>query len=319
MPVIEVSELRKEYPAVTAVDGISFSVDAGEIYALLGHNGAGKTTTVEILEGHRRRTSGVVEVLGIDPATRARDLRDRTGIVLQTSGIEPEFTVREALDIYGGVYRRRRPSDEVLALVGLDEQAEQRIGSLSGGQRRRIDLALGIVGWPELLYLDEPTTGFDPAARRAAWALIESLVDDGVTVVLTTHYLEEAERLADRVGIIARGRLVAEGPPSELTARIGTTRVEFELPDGVAAADLGDVVPDAAEVTGQHVEFVTASPTGDVHGLTSWAVERGIELDRLAVSRSTLEDVFLQLGADGGSEDEFVEEPEQPEQPEATR
>ena len=168
MPVIEVRELRKVYPAITAVDGISFSVEAGEIYALLGHNGAGKTTTVEILEGHRRRTSGEVEVLGIDPATRARDLRDRTGIVLQTSGIEPEFTVREALDIYGAAYRRRRPTGDVLALVGLEEQAEQRIGSLSGGQRRRIDLALGIVGWPELLYLDEPTTGFDPAARRAA-------------------------------------------------------------------------------------------------------------------------------------------------------
>jgi ABC-2 type transport system ATP-binding protein len=296
MPVIEVGDLRKEYAGQAAVDGISFRVEAGEVYALLGHNGAGKTTTVEILEGHRTRTSGHVEVLGVDPGTRPRELRDRTGIVLQGSGIEPEFTIREAVEIYGSVYRNPRPAGEVIALAGLEDKADDRIGSLSGGQRRRIDLAIGIIGRPELLYLDEPTTGFDPAARRAAWDLIESLVADGTTVLLTTHYLEEAERLADRVAIIAHGRLVAEGPPRELTARIGNTRIGFELPSGVTATELGGILPFGADVTGTRVEFVSTEPTIDLHRITGWAVERGVELEHLAVTRSSLEDVFLQLG-----------------------
>jgi ABC-2 type transport system ATP-binding protein len=220
------------------VAGVSFDVRAGEVYALLGHNGAGKTTTVEILEGHRRASSGSVRVLGIDPATGGRELRDRIGIVLQSSGVEPQLTVREALDVYGSCYRRRRDSDELVHLAGLTEKVDARIGTLSGGQRRRLDLALGIVGAPEVLFLDEPTTGFDPMARRQAWQLVGELCDGGTTVLLTTHYLDEAEQLADRVGVLAAGRLVAEGTPEQLAAGSAGTVISFELPDPGVAGDL---------------------------------------------------------------------------------
>lgn len=296
---ISVTDLRKEYDGGhVAVDGIDLRVEPGEVYALLGHNGAGKSTTVEILEGHRARTSGEVSVLGHDPGRGGAALRDRIGIVLQTSGIEPVLTVREAVDIYGGCYSRRRPTDEAIAMAGLTEQADQRVGSLSGGQQRRVDFALGIVGCPEVLFLDEPTTGFDPAARRSAWDVVRGLGDGGTTVLLTTHYLDEAEHLADRVGVLARGRLVAEGTPAELIAGRGGTVVSFALPAGVDAADLDGVVPRTASVTGGLVEFTAATPTADVARLTAWAVARGVELDGLRVHRPSLEDVFLQLAGE---------------------
>src|SRR6056297_1090226 len=237
MPVVDVSDLHKYYGAVRAVDGLSFHIDAGEVYALLGENGAGKSTAVEILEGHRTASSGSVSVLGVDPSDAGRDFRDRIGIVLQSSGVESEFTVREVIELYGGCYRNPRSLDEVVALAGLDEKVDDRIGSLSGGQRRRVDLALGIVGSPELLFLDEPTTGFDPSARRLSWDLIEELCAGGTTVLLTTHYLDEAEHLADRVGVMANGRMIAEGTPAQLINGISGTVVSFQLPDSVAASD----------------------------------------------------------------------------------
>jgi len=294
VPVIEVRDLRKDYGRLHAVAGVSFEVAEGEVYGLLGHNGAGKTTTVEILEGHRTRTSGQVSVLGIDPATGGRQLRDRVGIVLQTSGVEPELCVREAIGLYGSVYRRRRPIDELLDLVGLDAKADARIGTLSGGQRRRLDLALGIVGYPDLVFLDEPTTGFDPAARRKSWELVQGLCSLGTTVLLTTHYLDEAEQLADRVGVLTDGRLVAEGTPDDLIAGLADTIVSFTVA-GVDASALDGVVPAGATVQAGQVRFTTSTPTVDVHRVTAWAVERGVELHALSVSRPTLEDVFLGL------------------------
>jgi ABC-2 type transport system ATP-binding protein len=294
---IEVVGLHKHYGSLRAVDGISFQVATGEIYALLGQNGAGKTTTVEILEGHRERTAGEVSVLGVDPAVGGRGLRDRVGIVLQSTGLEPELSVREALWLYSRVYRRRADVDDLIELVGLRDKADQRVGSLSGGQRRRADLALGLVGQPELLFLDEPTTGFDPAARHQSWELISNLRAAGTTVVLTTHYLEEAEHLADRAGVIAAGTMVAEGTPAELTATLGGTTITVTLPEGTHPADLAQVIGPASRIAGQVVEMVTASPTGVLHALTSWAVGRGVELASIEVTRPTLEDVFLGLAS----------------------
>jgi ABC-2 type transport system ATP-binding protein len=298
MAAIEVRRLRKTYGSIVAVDDLSFDVRPGEVYALLGHNGAGKSTTVEILEGHRDRTAGEVSVLGTDPRHGGRELRDRVGIVLQSSGVEHELYVGEALEVYGSCYRHRRDVAEVLELVGLAELAGQRIATLSGGQRRRIDLALGIIGRPEVLFLDEPTTGFDPAARRRSWELIGDLCGEGTTVLLTTHYLDEAEHLADRVGVLKAGRLIAEGSPSELIRSETETKVSFDLPDGVAADDLDGVVPVAASIVGVRVEFSTKTPTAAVAAVTGWAVTRGLELAELSVTRPTLEDVFLDLVAD---------------------
>jgi ABC-2 type transport system ATP-binding protein len=291
---IEVRGLRKSYGDQAAVRGVSLDIEEGEVYALLGHNGAGKSTIVEILEGHRSRDGGEVSVLGVDPASGGRSFRDRIGIVLQTSGVETELTVREAVELYGSAYRHRRPADEVIALVGLDDKAAVRIDTLSGGQQRRLDLALGIVGHPEVLFLDEPTTGFDAAARRKSWELIEELCRLGTTVLLTTHYLDEAEHLAGRVGVLSRGALVAEGTPAELTARQGDTVVAFT----VVGAELGEMVgvlPASSSCNGQRVEFTSADPTRDVHAVTGWAIEHGARLDALSVSRPTLEDVFLGL------------------------
>jgi ABC-2 type transport system ATP-binding protein len=292
--VVSVRDLRKEYGALTAVDGISFEIAEGEVYALLGENGAGKSTTVEILEGYRSRTAGDVTVLGQDPSRADREFRDRIGIVLQASGVEHELTVREAITIYGASYRRRRDLEEVIDLVGLTPQLGQRIGTLSGGQHRRLDLALGIVGRPSLLFLDEPTTGFDPAARRQAWELVRQLSSGGTTVLLTTHYLEEAEHLADRVGVLSAGRLVAEGTPEELTAS-GTTVVAFDLPPGTTDDDLAAVLPAGATIGPDRVEFTTTTPTSAVHAVTGWALSQGVELTGLAVTRPSLEDVFLEI------------------------
>jgi ABC-2 type transport system ATP-binding protein len=301
MAVVSVRDLRKDYGALKAVDGVSFEIGEGEVYALLGENGAGKSTTVEILEGYRTRSSGEVSVLGQDPGRAGRAFRDRIGIVLQTSGVEHELSVREAVAIYGSCYSERRGVGEVVELVGLTPQLDQRVGTLSGGQRRRLDLALGIVGRPALLFLDEPTTGFDPAARRQAWEVIRQLCSGGTTVLLTTHYLDEAEHLADRVGVLAAGRLVAEGSPEELIGGSGTTVVRFDLPPGTVAADLAGVVPAGATVGPERVEFTTDVPTAAVHTVTGWALGRGIELTGLVVTRPSLEDVFLQLAGDSAT------------------
>ena len=307
MPVIDVRDLRKDYGAVRAVDGLSFHVDAGEVYALLGENGAGKSTAVEILEGHRIATSGSVEVLGVDPARAGRDFRDRIGVVLQSSGVEAEFTVREVIALYGGCYRSPRTVDEVVALVGLEEKVDERVGALSGGQRRRVDLALGIVGRPEVLFLDEPTTGFDPSARRQSWGLIEALGADGTTVLLTTHYLDEAEHLASRVGVLSRGKLIAEGTPEELINRVSGTVVSFTLPESVdpgdAASMFASVIGAEVRVSGRFVEANVDHPTEVVHRLTGWAIDARVELDSLSVGRASLEEVYLSL-ADSDHDDE---------------
>lgn len=307
MAAIEVRDLHKYYGDNHAVDGLSFDVEAGEVYALLGPNGAGKSTAVEILEGHRQATSGQVSVLGFDPSTAERDFRDRIGVVLQSSGVENEFTVREVIDLYASAYRSRRSMDDVLALTGLEAKADERVGSLSGGQRRRVDLALGIVGSPDLLFLDEPTTGFDPSARRLSWDLIEEMCAGGTTVLLTTHYLDEAEHLADRVGVMGEGLMLAEGTPAALIEGISGTLVSFQLPDAIETADaistFGAVMGPDVRVSGRLVEATVEHSTQVVHRLTGWAVEHDIELMGLSVTRASLEDVYLQLTAGGGQTD----------------
>ncbi len=296
MPVIEVADLHKSYGDLRAVAGLSFSVGEGEVYGLLGHNGAGKSTTVEILEGHRTATSGSVTVLGIAAGSGSRELRDRIGIVLQSSGVEPQLTVAEAMRFYGSCYRSRRAPEEVLEMVDLTAKRDSRIGTLSGGQRRRLDLGLGIIGNPDVLFLDEPTTGFDPVARRQSWQLVQRLCDGGTTVLLTTHYLDEAEHLADRVGVLVSGKLVAEGTPAELMAAAPEATIVFELPNGVGADELN--VPGGATVEAGRVTIATETPTAALATITAAAVERGVELASLTVTRPSLEDVFLQIGQD---------------------
>jgi ABC-2 type transport system ATP-binding protein len=277
---IEVEGLRKAYDGHEAVRGIDFAVRRGEVFGLLGPNGAGKTTTVEILEGYRERTAGEVSVLGHDPQRRERELRQHVGIVLQSSGMYRHITVREAVAHWAGLYPHARDVDEVIALAGLQEKAGDRTRRLSGGQLRRLDFALALVGDPELIFLDEPTTGFDPAARRQAWETVRSLRDLGKTVLLTTHYLDEAQALADRVAIIKDGAILAQGPPGELGE--GTTRYRVSWRD----AD------------GEAHEQVTDDPTALLHELTGEALARGERLEELAVSRPSLEDVYLELTAD---------------------
>jgi ABC-2 type transport system ATP-binding protein len=304
MAAIVVDGLRKEYGSLAAVDGLSFTVEEGEVLALLGPNGAGKTTTVEILEGHRRRTEGSVSVLGFDPATGGREMRERVGIVLQEAGFDEDFTPRELVALYRRMYPKRLEVDAVLGLVGLLEKADARIKTLSGGQRRRLDLALGLVGDPDLLFLDEPTTGFDPSARRKAWELIEELRSLGKTILLTTHYMDEAEHLADRVAVIVRGRLVAEGTPADLAAGGGAGSIlSFRLPAGTAAGDLPSL---NGQVGRQGIEWqvTTDEPTQALNRLTTWAMERDLEIQALSIERPSLEDVYLSLvgGAEEGSD-----------------
>jgi ABC-2 type transport system ATP-binding protein len=278
---ISVRGLRKRYGDVEAVRGIDFEVARGEVFGLLGPNGAGKTTTVEILEGYRERSAGEVAVLGHDPANRARDLRERVGIVLQSTGMYRHITVREALGHWAGFYPRARDVSEVIALAGLEAKAAERVNRLSGGQLRRLDFALALVGDPELIFLDEPTTGFDPVARRQAWDTIRSLRALGKTVLLTTHYLDEAQELADRVAIIKDGRLLAEGAPGELGAR-GDERYRVSYRNG----------------DGSLVVEETDDPTTLLHRLTAAALARGERLNDLSVTRPSLEDVYLELTAD---------------------
>jgi ABC-2 type transport system ATP-binding protein len=296
MAAIRVTGLRKRYGELEAVRGIDFEVAEGECFALLGPNGAGKTTTVEILEGYRDRDAGQVEVLGLDPQRGDRDLRERIGIVLQSSGHFRELTVREVLDLFGGYYPRPRASGEVIDLVGLGEKASARVKTLSGGQQRRLDLALGLVGDPDLLFLDEPTTGFDPSARRRSWELIESLRELGKTILLTTHYMDEAQNLADRVAILAAGRVVAAGTPDSLGGRDeGEAQIAFRLPAGASLADLPADLPGRPALHEDRVELRTTEPTRALNLLTGWALARGEELDALTVTRPSLEDVYLRL------------------------
>jgi ABC-2 type transport system ATP-binding protein len=291
---ITVRGVRKSYGSVQALDGVDLTVYGGEVLALLGPNGAGKTTLTEILEGHRSADAGELDVLGHDPALRERAFRERIGIVLQQEGLEPTITVREAIELYGAAYPHPRPWDEVAHLVGLRDHAGRRAETLSGGQRRRLDLALGLCGDPELVFLDEPTTGFDPAARRQSWELIEGLRALGKTILLTTHYMDEAQHLADRVVVIAGGRIIAEGTPDSL-GRDGAdaSLVSFRLPAGLDADEMP--LPDDAERRHDTVTFRTATPTRDLAPLLSWATVRGAELEALTVTRPSLEDVYLQL------------------------
>ena len=294
MPAIEVNGLRKSYGEVEAVRGLSFHVDAGEVVAVVGPNGAGKTTTVEILEGYRSRTAGDVRVLGFDPADGNPELRQRIGIVLQSSGIDPYLSVAEELRMHAGYYRAPRDADEVLDLVGLQEKRDARVKTLSGGQQRRLDLALGLIGDPELVFLDEPTTGFDPSARRQAWEVVKNLAGLGKTILLTTHYMDEAQALADRVIVIAAGQVVAEGTPTSIGGRdLATARVEFSLPPGTQVADL----PIRAQVDRDVVVATTTEPTELLHTLTGWALDRGVTLEGLSVVRPSLEDIYLKLVA----------------------
>nr|WP_221380743.1 ABC transporter ATP-binding protein [Actinoplanes polyasparticus] len=291
-PRITVEDLTKAYGRVRAVDGVSFTVGDGEIFALLGPNGAGKTTTVEILEGYRTRDSGSVDVLGFDPSTGGSAYRARIGVVLQSAGFEEEFTVRELVRLQCGLFPRRHDPDELIDLVGLGDKRTTRVKGLSGGQRRRLDLALGLAGAPELLFLDEPTTGFDPAARHHAWDLVTRLRELGTTILLTTHYLEEAQRLADRVGVLRGGRLLTIGTPDELRAKSGLpTLISFRL---ASSADL-PATSTAPEIHGDHVRVVSRDPVTDTCRLTRWAEEHRIPLLDFAVAPPTLEDAYLAL------------------------
>ena len=308
MRPIEVRELRKAYGAVQAVDGVSFEIEKGEVFALLGPNGAGKTTVVETIEGHRTADSGEVRVLGHDPARRERALRERIGIVLQDAGFDEDATVVELVRLHRNLYPRRLDADAVIQLVGLTAKRTARVRTLSGGQKRRLDLALGLVGAPEVLFLDEPTVGFDPEARRQAWSIVRDLRANGTTVLLTTHYLDEAQHLADRVAVVVAGRLVALGAPDQLAAHGRATVIAFRTtdatdagkvaPDGVAAivglsAALGDGAAVGRDGAGWRV--TTDDPTRTLHDITSWSLERHVPLDAIEVRRPTLEDAYLEL------------------------
>ena len=280
-PVIHVRGLRKSYEQVEAVRGVDLSVAPGEIVAFLGPNGAGKTTILEILEGHRRRDSGDVRVLGFDPERSPRALRERIGIVPQETAVEPVLTVQETVELYAAAYPRPRPVDEVIAMVDLEEQRHARVSSLSGGQQRRLDLAVGIAGDPELLFLDEPTTGFDPSARRRSWELIRRLGSLGKTVLLTTHYMEEAQQLAERVVVIAAGEVVADSTPDSLSSD-GASVITFRI-------------------SGERVTYRTDAPQETLLSLLLWAQQHDTRLEGLTVTQPTLEDVYLEL-TDGARE-----------------
>ncbi|HWD10043.1 MAG TPA: ABC transporter ATP-binding protein [Actinomycetota bacterium] len=288
---IEVRGLRKSYGSVQAVRGINLTVGRGEVFAMLGPNGAGKTTTVEILEGYRKADAGEIKVLGYNPAAGDRAFRERIGIVLQETGVEPFLTVEEAIQLYRGYYPHPRPTEEILSVVGLKEKRDSRVNKLSGGQKRRLDMAIGLAGDPDLLFLDEPTTGFDPSARRNAWEVVRNLASLGKTIMLTTHYMDEAEALADRAAIIVGGEIVAVGPPGTLRGSVpDATRIVFTLTDGVTPpASLGAVE------SGEGFKITTTEPVRALHDLTGWALSAGAELAGLDVSKPSLEEVYLDL------------------------
>jgi ABC-2 type transport system ATP-binding protein len=296
---IVVDGLEKRYGPVQAVDAVSFTVTEGEVFALLGPNGAGKTTTVEILTGHRNRSAGRVSVLGFDPATGGREYRERIGVVLQSAGFEEEFTVTELVRLQASFYPRVNDPDELIELVGLVDKRAARTKTLSGGQRRRLDLALGLVGAPDLLFLDEPTTGFDPAARHHAWDLVARLRETGTTVLLTTHYMEEAQRLADRVAVLRGGRLVAMGRPDELGGAEVRPTIAFRVTWTGSTVD----IPGLAGLVrrdGDTVRIQTPDPVRDVHTLTGWALDHDVALVDLSVTRPTLEEIYLSLTGESG-------------------
>jgi ABC-2 type transport system ATP-binding protein len=295
---IEVSDLRKSYGAVEAVRGVSFEVAAGEVFCLLGPNGAGKTTVTEILEGYRERGGGDVSVLGMDPALGPRELRERVGIVLQSCGVQADLTVAELLEMYARYHVRRRAVDELIELVELGEKRDTRAKQLSGGQRRRLDLALALVGDPDLIFLDEPTTGFDPAARRHAWSTIRSLCDLGKTVFLTTHFMDEAQHLASRVAVMRAGEIVASGPPAELGGReLRPAEISFLAPAGRSLAELSEAAGAQARMDGGRVLIASREGVRTTHQLTAWALGAGVELEHFQVMQPSLEDVYLELTA----------------------
>jgi ABC-2 type transport system ATP-binding protein len=280
---IVVSGLTKSYNGVEALRGVSFEVRAGEVFGLLGPNGAGKTTTVEILEGYRKRDGGELSVLGHDPNDAPRALRERIGVVLQHSELHPLLTVREAHRMFAGYYAQPRDVDEVVSIVGLAEKGDAKVKTLSGGQRRRLDLGVALIGDPDLLFLDEPTTGFDPAARRSAWELVRTLRSLGKTILLTTHYLDEAQQLADRVAVIQAGTIISVGTPAELIGETRLTEIRYRR-------------------EGELVVLETEEPTRVLHELTSDALAAGVELEHLEVRRPTLEDVYLALVDESGDD-----------------
>jgi ABC-2 type transport system ATP-binding protein len=289
---VVVRGLRKSYGDVSAVQGIDFEIRRGEIFALLGPNGAGKTTTVEILEGYRRRDGGEVSVLGIDPGRQPERLRSRIGIVLQSTGVDRYLTVVETISMYSSYYPHPRSPDEVIELVGLEAKRNTRVLKLSGGQQRRLDVAIALAGDPDLLFLDEPTTGFDPSARREAWEVVKNLAGLGKTVLLTTHYMDEAQYLAREVAVIAGGHIVARGAPATLGGRDSArAMVRFRLPEGISAPNAFEVRPSVDGL----FECAPENLTATLHRLTGWALEQGVELDALEIIRPTLEDVYLQL------------------------
>jgi ABC-2 type transport system ATP-binding protein len=296
-PAVRVRGLVKSYGSVRAVSGVDLVINTGEIFALLGPNGAGKTTTVEILEGYRTRDDGEVSVLGYDPGRGQAEMKRHIGIVLQKSGVDRYLTVLETVRMYASYYPRPRSAAEVIDLVGLTEKSDSRVTTLSGGQIRRLDMAVALAGDPDLLFLDEPTTGFDPSARREAWEVVKNLASLGKTVLLTTHYMDEAQYLADRVAVIAAGRIVAEGPPSTIGHRdLGVARIRYRapvdavLPDGLACTPCAD----------GYTEIASADVVADLHLLTGWALGSRITLEGLEVTRPSLEDVYLSLTGEAG-------------------
>jgi ABC-2 type transport system ATP-binding protein len=298
MDAVIVEDLTKRFGEFAAVDGVSFSVPAGQLVAVLGPNGAGKTTTLEMLEGFMAPSSGTIRILGQDPRRGDRAWRARVGLVLQSTSLDPELTVRETLELYGPLYPAPRPVEEILELIDLRDDALTKVGTLSGGQQRRVDLAIGIIGRPQILFLDEPTTGLDPEARRRTWAAVENLTETGTTVLLTTHYIDEADRLADRVIVLAGGRIVTDMTPAQLRAQGGPPQIRFPLPESADAAQLPPSLAAHLDPSGRKIVIPTSDLAGGLRELVAWADARRLDLDGLEVGPPSLEDAYLAVIGD---------------------